>query len=185
MDSPSRSLPVHAPVILGEGRFRSVVTPTGTGCAWFGDYLLTGWQDDPCLDEHGLAFILRDVKAGAPWSACGTPVGAVARRVSRLSDGVQLDSTVGDLHACVTVSVQGDAETRTLHLTNTGSAAQTVEITAVCEVVLNPPDHQDGHPAFGKLFVQTAWDRDPTRARQGCSASGVGVASHRGCDHGP
>ena len=158
MDSPSRSLPVHAPVILGEGRFRSVVTPTGTGCAWFGDYLLTGWQDDPCLDEHGLAFILRDVEAGAPWSACGTPVGAVARRVSRLSDGVQLDSTVGDLHACVTVSVQGDAETRTLHLTNTGSAAQTVEITAVCEVVLNPPDHQDGHPAFGKLFVQTAWD---------------------------
>ena len=163
MDSPSRSRSVHTPVILGDGLLRSVVTPTGTGCAWYGEYLLTGWQDDPCLDEHGLALIVRSCDGDALWSACGTPIGAVPRDVTLTDEGVQLQTRTAHFLATVLVRVHGDAETRTLTLSNTGDTAQTLDVTAACEVVLNPPDHQDGHPAFGKLFVQTAWDASRSR----------------------
>ncbi len=162
MDSLSRSNPLPAPIVLGDGRYRSVITPTGTGFAAFGDYLLTGWQDDPCLDEHGLAFIIRDLDGGAPWSACGTPIG-VSRELMLIADGVELTSQHGALQARVTVRVQGESEHRTLQLRNTGAGERRVAITAVTDVVLNPPDHQDGHPAFGKLFVQTAYDAAHSR----------------------
>ncbi|MEI6460000.1 MAG: glycosyl transferase [Pseudomonadota bacterium] len=153
----SDGVPVRVPVILGDGRYRALLTPTGSGTAVFDDYLLTGWADDPCLDEHGLALVIRALDGGRPWSACGTPM-AVSRRVTVVPDGVQLDSAEGALEARVTVRVFDCAEQRTLRLRNRGTTPLVLEVTAVCDVVLNPPDAQEGHPAFSKLFVQTAWD---------------------------
>ena len=157
MDRPSPTETLTAPLVLGEGRYRAILTPTGTGTAVYDDYLLTAWQDDPCLDEHGLALVLRDLDSGALWSACGTPVG-VSREVRALADGVALHSAHDALAATVTVRVRGSAEQRVLTLDNRSDTPRRLEVTAVAEVVLNPPDAQDGHPAFAKLFVQTAFD---------------------------
>lgn len=168
MDCLTDSTALTAPVVLGNGRYRALVTSTGSGTAVYDGYLLTGWQDDPCLDEHGLALVVRDLADGVSFSTCGTPFGG-ARTVTRTADGVAIDSAHGHLRAHVTVHVRGSGETRTLTLTNASPGARRVEVTAVCDVVLNLPDAQDGHPAFGKLFVQTA--RDP--------ASGALVATRR------
>ena len=42
-------------------------------------------------------------------------------------------------------------------LTNNGSVPCEIELTSYGEIALAPPDADRAHPAFGSLFVETAW----------------------------
>ncbi len=149
----------HAPLFFGNGILSTVLTPSGTGYSLYRDVLLGAWQDDPCDDEYGLAIWVRDPEGGA-FSAAGAPLAGDAPRT--LLAGAQCASIASGgegLAAEVTFSMLAGAaqERRELVLTNLTDRARVLEVTAVLEVVLNTAPAQEGHPAFSKLFVQTAF----------------------------
>ena len=53
-----------------------------------------------------------------------------------------------------------DIEWRCLEIVNSSDCLKTLEITSYTEVALNHPMGDAGHPAFSKLFVQTACDEE-------------------------
>ena len=93
----------------------------------------------------------------------------------------------------VTVSPEDDVEVRRLSITNRGDRPREIEVTSYAEIVLARPEDDLAHPAFGKLFIETEFDRAerrpavqpaaaraPTRRRPGrstCSASRAGSAA--------
>lgn len=60
----------------------------------------------------------------------------------------------------VAVSSEDDAEVRRVAITNLGSRVREIELTSYAEIVLAPPAADDAHPAFSKLFVETAFVAD-------------------------
>src|SRR5262249_17414975 len=53
-----------------------------------------------------------------------------------------------------------DAELRTITVRNHTDRRRTIDVTGCLELVLHDPAADAAHPAFSKLFVQTAWDDD-------------------------
>jgi N,N'-diacetylchitobiose phosphorylase len=148
-------------LLLGDERFGCVLTPTGSGYTYRDIYQLTAWSDDPVEDVSGLWLALRDLTDGGVFVASGPqPPDAAPRGVVATATGAVIESAGLGLTAEVRVEVDPSSgvETRRLRLRNPGPTARRLEMTAAVEVVLNPPDAQDGHPAFAKLFVQTALD---------------------------
>jgi cyclic beta-1,2-glucan synthetase len=161
MSTSPAPLPLTStPWWLGSDAAGVVLTPSGTGFSILHDVLLDAWADDPCDDTHGLTLWVRDLE-GEAFAASGAPLaGDAPRLVQDAPQGVTIASGRGALSASVLVQVSEDGllETRTLTLSNAGPSVREVEVTALLEVVLASAAAQEGHPAFSKLFVQTAWD---------------------------
>jgi N,N'-diacetylchitobiose phosphorylase len=152
---------VPSVTVLENGRYSVAISPAGGGWSRFGEYAVTVWADDRTRDADGLFVYLRDLDSGAVWSAGLQPTlrrperyAAVRRplpRIRREDDGIL---TVLE----VAVPVAGAAELRRLTLTNRGSSVRHVEVTTCVPVALDDPAAFAGHPAFSKLFIQTAYD---------------------------
>ena len=146
---------------LGDGRYTVILTPAGAGGAARGALALTRWTPDRTREGDGAWLYLRDVDAGTRWAATRQPIsGAPARYAARFGAALaeferEEDGIVSTLEVCVPGS--DDVELRRLTIANRGGRARRVEITSYAEVVLNTPGADWGHPAFAKLFVQTAW----------------------------
>ncbi len=63
----------------------------------------------------------------------------------------------------VTVSPEDDVEVRRLSITNRGDRPREIEVTSYAEIVLGRPEDDLAHPAFGKLFIETEFDRAERR----------------------
>lgn len=160
MNDPALS-PCVTPLYASNGNYGVVLTPTGTGFSVYGDYLLTGWDDDPVEDDLGLTIYLRDRHSGDVWTASGAALpGAERGALTATRDAAELRRSHAGIESCLCVQVAAlqAAERRSLLLRNVGTAAREIEITACLELVLNHPDAHAGHPGFSKLFVQTRWD---------------------------
>ncbi len=152
-------LPDAPLLLISNGTYSTVLTPTGTGFSMYGNHLLSSWQDDPCEDEYGFTIYVRDRATGARWTACGAGLAdGPARVVTAGATGAMIACQRNAIETTVRLEVLRDAavERRTLSLTNRAATACTLEVTAYVEIVLNEPAAHDGHPAFSKLFVQTA-----------------------------
>ena len=167
MQTPEHHAPAaltEVTLLLSNGTYSTVVTPTGTGFSMYGSYLLTSWQDDPCEDEYGFTIYVRDPASGAAWTVCGAALAdGPDRIVAAGATGVMIDCRKDAIESSVRVEVLRDApvERRRLTLRNRGSAPCELEVTAYVEIVLNQPEAQEGHPAFSKLFVQTHFEASP------------------------
>ncbi|HET8655459.1 MAG TPA: hypothetical protein VFL93_08070 [Longimicrobiaceae bacterium] len=129
--------------ILSNGRYRVLLSGSGGGYSALGDLALTRWSPDATRDADGLHLYVRDVESGAWW--------CVGRDVARRDDGVEG-------HVEVAVAAEFDAEVRLVTLVNRGERTRRLELTTYAELVLNTPAAYAAHPAFSKLFVQTAYD---------------------------
>jgi len=149
---------------LGDKGLRSLVTAAGTGATMFEDYALTRWSADPVEDREGTLIYLADADDGALWSVGVEPIaprGGTAGAswapgvftLTREEHGI-----AARLDVCI---VPGRAlELRRLTLTNRTQSTRTISATAALDVVLHHPQADSSHPAFSRLFVQTAWDED-------------------------
>jgi cyclic beta-1,2-glucan synthetase len=147
---------------LGGPGLRSLVTAAGTGAVMFDGFALTRWSADPVEDREGTLVYLADAGNGALWSVGVEPVaprdgnaGAswapAVFTLTREEHGI-----AARLEVCV---VPGRAlELRRLTLTNRTQAPRTISAAAALDVVLHHPAADASHPAFSRLFVQTAWD---------------------------
>jgi cyclic beta-1,2-glucan synthetase len=169
---------------LTNGRYSTQISAAGTGFSAFGDIALTRWSGDRVEDRDGQVLYMRDLETGAFWSVGRQPVGTAADRydvvlrsdraeITRLDDGIELR-----MELCV--SPDDDLELRRYSVRNISNGKRHLEFTSYAELVLAPQAADTAHPAFSKLFVQTAWDRRrsalrATRRPRGADEKTVGA----------
>ncbi|HEX6966713.1 MAG TPA: hypothetical protein VF166_13040, partial [Gemmatimonadaceae bacterium] len=147
--------------VLTNGRYAVRLTEAGTGYSELSGRALTRWSPDPTRERDGFHIYIRDLDTGEFWSAGLEPAPReparyhthfyVARAELRREDeGIALRLEVE-------VSPDCDGEIRRLTLTNRSARPRRLEVTTYAEVVLADRAADAAHPAFSKLFVQTAW----------------------------
>jgi cyclic beta-1,2-glucan synthetase len=145
--------------LLGNGRYSVWLTEAGMGrSSWQGE-ALTRWAGDRVEDADGWRFWLRDLDLGRAWTV--TPSRAPARGAFSSEPGLlawtrREHGIESRLEVCVAAG--RDAELRTLTLRNHTDRPRLLDVTGCVELVLHDPAADASHPAFSKLFVQTAWD---------------------------
>ena len=146
---------------LSNGAYVAVVTNAGGGSSSCRGLAVTRRRLDPTRDLGSQFAYLRDVRAGTVWSATYQPTGrepedyivsflpekAIFRRED---DGIETQLEIA-------VSPEEDVEVRRLSLTNRSKRVREIEVTSYVEPVLGPPADDLAHPAFSKLFLETAY----------------------------
>jgi len=154
----------HTPAgrVLSNGRWTTVLTHRGTGYAECGGRRLTAWSGDPVEDREGAFVYFRDRERGAAWSLGRAPIaGSPDVYDVRFSPGrMRIRRVEHDLDVTMeaVVACDADAELRRIMVRNASTERRRIEVTTYAEVVLHDAAAHASHPAFSKLFVQTAVD---------------------------
>ncbi|MFN2378468.1 MAG: GH36-type glycosyl hydrolase domain-containing protein [Candidatus Binatia bacterium] len=148
--------------ILSNGRYWTAVTGAGTGLSQSAGAAVTRWGGDRVSDQDGVLVYLRDLDSGQVWSLGASPcLAAGGTTFARTAPGsLILGRRCEGIEATceITVAVDADAELRRLVLRNRGGAPRRIEVTVYTEVIGGHRASDEGHPAFAKLFVETAYD---------------------------
>ena len=148
--------------LLSNGQYAVMLTASGAGYSRWRDIAVTRWREDATCDDWGSWIYLRDVAAGAAWSAGFQPSGvdADAFDVSFREDRAEFVRRDGTITTTmdVVVSAEDAAEVRRVSIVNSGARAREIEITSYAELVLGAQAADVAHPAFAKLFVVTEYD---------------------------
>jgi cellobiose phosphorylase len=154
---PSGSVPeVH---LLSNGQYHVAVTSAGGGYSRWRDLAVTRWREDSTRDCWGTFCYLRDLENSALWSTAWHPTAVPSKKYeaiftqSRAEFRRQYEQI--ETHTQISVSAEDDLELRRVTLTNRSERPRTIELTSYAEVVLAPQAHDESHPAFSNLFVQT------------------------------
>jgi len=148
--------------VLGDDQYRAVLSARGAGTSTFEGFVLTHGSEDP-RDDDGGWFVYLDEAGRLPWSIGAAPCWPTdgGHASARAAPGaVTLVREQHDIEARLTAMVvPGRAlELRRVTLVNRGDAPHTLGITSAFDIVLHEPEADRAHPAFSRLFVQTAWD---------------------------
>jgi N,N'-diacetylchitobiose phosphorylase len=146
--------------LLGNERYGVLVTGTGAGFSAFEGLALSRWLPDPLLEPHGPAMYLRDLESGAFWSICGTAAGPASGGVHEEAGSMRVDTVHEGIRAHVGIGVarSNPCEVRLIRVQNGSDRPRRLQLTTYAELVLNTLAADAAHPAFAKLFVQTAHD---------------------------
>jgi N,N'-diacetylchitobiose phosphorylase len=147
--------------LLGNGRYAVLLTRAGAGYSACAGHALTRWTPDPVRQTQGFFFYVREVETNACWCAGFEPLARLAARYGVYHEGARVELVRADedietrLEVCV--AADADAELRRLTFTNASARPRLLEVTSYLEVVLADLRSDAAHPAFSRLFVQTAW----------------------------
>ena len=162
-----------ATLLLSNGEYAVMLTAAGAGYSRWRGMAVTRWREDATCDDWGSWIYLRDVTAGALWSAGFQPSGveADAYDVKFREDRAEFIRRDGAITTTmeVVVSAEDAAEVRRVSVANSGGRTREIEITSYAELVLGAQAADVAHPAFAKMFVVTEYDAE----------SGVLLASRR------
>ena len=138
-----------------------MVSHAGGGYSRYEELAVTRWRADGTRDNTGQFCYVKDIDRGRVWSAAHQPVCAPAEwyRALLATDRVTLHRSDGDIDTRTEIVVvpEDSAEVRRVTVSNNGDEPRELELTSYGEIVLAPPDADRAHPAFGNLFVETAW----------------------------
>jgi cellobiose phosphorylase len=128
-----------------------LLTGAGTGVSRRGDVQLTAWRGDRVEDDEGLFAWLRDGESGAWTRICAGGASAAPGRLgfAEAWQGLEVRSD-----ACV--APDADVELRRIEVRNASGRPRSVSLTVAAELVLHAAAAHAAHPAFSKLFVETA-----------------------------
>jgi cyclic beta-1,2-glucan synthetase len=147
---------------LSNGRYTAALTHAGGGYSVWRGLAITRQREDRTSDAGSHFIFLRDPWSGYVWSPTYQPICREPDRydVTFDLDKVTFDARNGDFETRLQISVssEDDVEVRRLSIVNRGDRAREIEVTSYAEIVLAPPADDFAHPAFGKLFVETAID---------------------------
>ncbi|HJP97374.1 MAG TPA: glycosyl transferase family 36 [Rhodanobacteraceae bacterium] len=160
-DAQSLAATVH---LLGSGDYAVMLAASGAGYSHWKGHAVTRWQAGQVGGEQG-GYVY--VRGGAAWSATAQPVGGQVRywfgeSIARFArrDGA-LTTTFE-----VAVDPGRAVEIRGIGLRNDGAFARSIEVTSYAELVLGSATADIAHPAFSKMFVQTAIEDGVLLARR-------------------
>ena len=147
--------------LLSNGRYSTMLTSAGSGYSRWGELALTRWREDATCDNSGFYIYVKDLRAGAAWSAGFQPSGVEPDGYAVVFEEDRAEITRRDGFLTTTldvlVSSEDDAEVRRVSITNSGNRPSDIEITSYAELVLAPQSADIAHPAFSKLFVETEY----------------------------
>ncbi|MBP6503204.1 MAG: carbohydrate-binding protein [Rhodoferax sp.] len=153
--------------VLSNGHFSVVLRPNGSGWSRLGQTGISRWRDDALRDMYGNFIYLRRTDRDHPELAPALESVTrhpVPQRSARYActfhpDRVCFDTRWPQLQALTTVwvSPEDDIEFRKVELHNLGERAVEIELLSAFEVTLADPRADESHPAFGNLFVASAW----------------------------
>lgn len=157
----SADTPAPEVCVLSNGTFMTIVTNSGSGLSRYEGLAVSRWREDPVLDDWGSYMYIRDVTRDAVWSPTFQPcrVPSSEQRAQFSLDRATFTRVDGDVQTIleICVSPEWNAEVRRLTLTNAGNEARIIEVTTFLELALAPPNADDAHPAFSKLFIKTEY----------------------------
>jgi cyclic beta-1,2-glucan synthetase len=149
--------------VLSNGRFVTAVTNAGGGFSLWRDIAVTRRRDDQTADGGAHHIYLRDPWSNRAWSATYQPICQEPDRFEATFDLEKITfrrrDTDIETRLEITVSSEDDVDVRRLTMTNHGAQTREIEVTSYVEMVLTRPEDDLAHPAFGKLFVETEFDR--------------------------
>ena len=160
--STARTIDTQQHCLLANGSYSVMVDATGAGFSRWRELAVTRWREDPTSNPWGTYLLLRDEENGAVWSVTQQPFGT--RTPDDAVDFVPGRASFSRRHHSVhsvleiAVAAAADVELRRLIVSNHGDHTRTLSLTTYTELVLGPIGADNAHPAFSKLFVQTAWD---------------------------
>ena len=147
---------------LSNGRYTAALTHAGGGYSTWRGLAITRQREDRTSDAGSHFIFLRDPWSGYLWSPTYQPICQEPDDydVTFDLDKVTFDARNGDFetHLQIGVSSEDDVEVRRLSIVNRSDRPREIEVTSYAEIVLAPPADDFAHPAFGKLFVETAFD---------------------------
>ncbi len=157
VDTPQTPEPHVA--LLGGAGYRVLLTNAGGGYSRTNDIDVFRWRADGTCDDTGQWIYVKDLTAGAVWSAAYQPTRATpaSYRATFAADRVifaRRDGAV-DTRTEIVVVASEQAEIRRVTLVNRSDVVRDLELTSYGEVVLCPGAADRAHPAFQKLFVET------------------------------
>ena len=160
--TPCPALATRRLCLLSNGAYSVMLSDSGSGFSRWRDLALTRWREDATRDHWGSYLLLRDEASGAAWSATRQPFAAAAQDVA-VNFGAGRAEFIrheGTLDSTLEIAVAGDAdiELRRLTVRNQGDTPRTLSLTSYTELVVGPVGADNAHPAFSKMFVQTAWE---------------------------
>ena len=152
--------PIPRALVLSNGSMSTLVSESGGGRIQRGRLAVTRWAPDRTRDADGIWLYVKDLDSGDWWRAApqaGASAGAVRRTAFR-PGVVTLEREDDGIVTRIEVSIAPDAdvELRRITLVNWTDRPRKLQLTTYAELVLNTSAADEGHPAFSKLFVQTA-----------------------------
>lgn len=145
--------------LLSNGRYHVMMTNAGGGYSRWKDLAITRWREDTTRDNWGTFCFIRDVSTGEFWSTAYQPTLKQPDRYEAIFSEARVEFRRRDFdfdtHTEVVISSEDDIELRRVRITNRSRSRKTIDVTSYAEVVLASPNHDNAHPAFSNLFVQT------------------------------
>ncbi len=145
--------------LLSNGRYHVMMTNAGSGYSRWKEFAVTRWREDTTRDHWGTFCYVRDTATGEFWSTAYQPTLKQPERYEAIFSEARVEFRRRDhdfdTHTEVVVSSEDDIELRRVRITNHSRSRKTIDITSYAEVVLADPAHDNAHPAFSNLFVQT------------------------------
>ncbi len=157
---------VHTPntpephvALLGGSGYSVLLTNAGSGYSRSNGIDVLRWRADGTRDDTGSWIYIKDLDAGAVWSAAYQPTRVMPSTytASFAADRVVFSRRDGavETHTEIVVVASEQAEVRRVTLVNHSTVTRELELTSYGEVVLCPPNADRAHQAFQKLFVET------------------------------
>ncbi|MBY0550605.1 MAG: hypothetical protein K2W95_25220 [Candidatus Obscuribacterales bacterium] len=145
--------------LLSNGRYHVMVTNAGGGYSRWNDLAVNRWREDATCDNRGTFAYVRDANSGHYWSTAFQPTLKSPDSYEAIFSEAKVefrrrDRDV-DTHTEIVVSSEDDIELRRVRVTNRSKQRCVLDVTSYSEVVLANAAHDDQHPAFSNLFVQT------------------------------
>lgn len=155
--TPNTALPEIQ--LLSNGRYHVMITNSGGGYSRWREHAITRWREDTTRDHWGSFCFIRDVSTGEFWSTAYQPTLKNPEKYEAIFSEARVEFRRRDFdfdtHTEIVVSSEDDIELRRVRITNRSRTRRTIDITSYAEVVLAEPSHDNAHPAFSNLFVQT------------------------------
>jgi cellobiose phosphorylase len=156
--------PTPRTCLLSNGGYSVMFTNAGGGYSRWREFDITRWRADTTCDNWGKFCYLKDLDSGFVWSATHHPkdvrtsfyrgiFSAEMAEVRRRDRGIECMTEI-------VVAPEDDVEVWRLTLINRSQQQRRIEVTTYAELALAQHSADRSHPAFNKLFVETAMLRD-------------------------
>jgi cyclic beta-1,2-glucan synthetase len=149
--------PAETVHLLGHDDYAVMLSASGSGYSHWRGLALTRWQSGRIGGEQGAYVYVRDLDEGGVWSATPQPCGGTVRYWfdENMARFARLDGTLTTTLE-VAVDPEHAVEIRGVGLRNDGPVERRLELTSYLELVLGSALADAAHPAFSRMFVQTA-----------------------------
>jgi cyclic beta-1,2-glucan synthetase len=145
--------------VLGNTGYSVLLTAAGAGCSRWNGLAVSRWRPGDRDGEQGGYVFFRDMADGRTWSATALPCGGTARHW--FDDAMaRFARRDGAITTTFEIAVDPDhpAEVRGVALCNEGPVEREIELTSYLELILGSDQGDRAHPAYSKMFVQTAFE---------------------------